>query len=71
MSKKEELEKLREKMETDDSLPLKKGATNLVFGVGNPDTKILCIGEGPGNFEDQKGEPFVGNAGQLLNQLLH
>ncbi len=70
MSKKEELQKLKEKMEKDDSLPLKKGATRLVFGVGNSDTKILFIGEGPGYHEDQRGEPFVGNAGSLLNQLL-
>ncbi|OGM16056.1 hypothetical protein A2V56_05240 [Candidatus Woesebacteria bacterium RBG_19FT_COMBO_42_9] len=54
----------------DKSLPLRQGATNLVFGVGNPDTKILFIGEGPGYWEDQKGEPFVGNAGKLLNSLL-
>lgn len=51
-------------------MPLKKGATNLVFGEGNPDTEILFIGEGPGYWEDQKGRPFVGNAGALLNQLL-
>jgi len=50
---------------------LKKGATRLVFGVGNPETKILLIGEGPGYWEDQRGEPFVGNAGKFLDQLLH
>ena len=54
----------------DDSLPLKKGATNLVFGVGNPKTDTLFIGEGPGYWEDQKSEPFVGNAGKLLDSLL-
>jgi len=54
----------------DESLPLTRGATNLVFGVGSPDTKILFIGEGPGYWEDQKGEPFVGNAGKLLNSLI-
>ncbi len=71
MGKKEELQKLKEEMKKDGSLPLKKGATNLVFGVGDPETKILCVGEGPGYWEDQKAEPFVGAAGQLLNQLLH
>src|SRR3989304_6647037 len=71
MNKQEELGELKEKMLRDNSLPLMKGATNLVFGVGNPETKILCVGEGPGYWEDQKAEPFVGNAGQLLNQLLH
>ena len=54
----------------DESLPFTRGATNLVFGVGSPDTKILFIGEGPGYWEDQKGEPFVGNAGKLLNSLI-
>ncbi len=70
MNKTEELQKLKEKMEMDEGLPLKKGTTNLVFGVGNPDTKILFIGEGPGYWEDQKAEPFVGNAGKLLDSLL-
>ncbi|MBN1168355.1 uracil-DNA glycosylase [Candidatus Woesebacteria bacterium] len=67
--KKEELIKLKKKMEKDD-LPLKEGATNLVFGSGNPDAKVMFIGEGPGYWEDQKGKPFVGNAGAFLNQLL-
>jgi uracil-DNA glycosylase len=64
------LDELKADMEKDDTLPLKKGATRLVFGVGNPDAEMLLIGEGPGYFEDQKGEPFVGNAGKLLDQLL-
>lgn len=71
MDKKQKLAKLEKIMEADDTLPLKKGATNLVFGVGNPDTEILFIGEGPGHWEDVKGEPFVGNAGKFLDQLLH
>jgi uracil-DNA glycosylase family 4 len=70
MTKFEELHKLKEEMEGDDSLPLKKGATNLVFGVGNTEAKILCIGEGPGFNEDQQGLPFVGQAGHLLDKLL-
>lgn len=70
MDKTEELKKLEEKMESDESLPLKKGATRLVFGVGSASTKILLVGEGPGYWEDQKGEPFVGNAGKLLDKLL-
>jgi len=45
MTKYEELHKLKDKMEKDDSLPLKKGATKLVFGTGNTEAKILCIGE--------------------------
>jgi len=70
MNKKEELQKLKEKMEADDSLPLKRGDTNLVFGVGDPEAKILFIGEGPGYWENLKREPFVGNAGKFLDQLL-
>ncbi len=69
MSKYEELHKLKEEMEKDDSLPLKKGATKLVFGTGNTETSILCIGEGPGFNEDKIGEPFVGQAGKLLDKL--
>ena len=56
-------------MEKDDSLPLKKGATKLVFGTGNTEAKILCIGEGPGFNEDKEGLPFVGQAGKLLDKL--
>lgn len=68
--KKLKLNKLREKMLKDDSLPLKKGSTNLVFGDGDSDADMFFIGEGPGYWEDQKGIPFVGNAGAFLNQLL-
>lgn len=69
MSKYEELHNLKNKMEKDGALPLKKGATKLVFGVGNTEAKILCIGEGPGYNEDQQGLPFVGQAGKLLDKL--
>ncbi len=44
--------------------------TKFVFGVGNPKADIVVIGEAPGADEDQKGEPFVGRAGQLLNKIL-
>lgn len=70
MNKQEELAKLKKEMEDDKSLPLREGATQLVFGDGNPDAEIYCLGEGPGYHEDQQGKPFVGQAGQLLNQLL-
>lgn len=43
---------------------------NTVFGVGNQQAKLLIIGEAPGATEDQKGEPFVGQAGQLLDRML-
>lgn len=44
--------------------------TNVVFGVGPRDAEILCIGEGPGENEDQQGEPFVGRGGKLLDEML-
>jgi len=44
--------------------------TQTVFGVGNPDADLMFIGEAPGADEDQKGEPFVGRAGQLLTRIL-
>ena len=44
--------------------------TNVVFGVGNPEAEIMFIGEGPGEQEDLKGEPFVGPAGMLLDDML-
>jgi DNA polymerase len=49
---------------------LHKGRTNLVFGVGNVNADIMFIGEGPGADEDAQGEPFVGRAGQLLNNMI-
>ena len=43
---------------------------NVVFGIGNPNAKVLFIGEGPGENEDLQGEPFVGRAGKLLDKML-
>ncbi len=48
----------------------KLGRTQVVFGVGNPNASIMFVGEAPGFNEDQKGEPFVGAAGKLLDKLL-
>jgi len=70
MIKFEELNKLKDLMEKDDSLPLKKGAGKLVFGSGNTEATILCLGEGPGKQEDLQGLPFVGQSGKLLDKLL-
>ncbi len=44
--------------------------THVVFGVGNPEAEIMLVGEGPGANEDQQGVPFVGKAGQLLDDML-
>jgi DNA polymerase len=49
---------------------LSKGRTKFVFGVGNSNANLMCVGEAPGFDEDKMGEPFVGAAGQLLNKML-
>src|SRR5271156_176590 len=48
----------------------KQGRKQIVFGVGNPKAELMFVGEGPGADEDEKGEPFVGRAGQLLNNMI-
>ena len=48
----------------------KLGRSQVVFGVGNPHASVMFVGEAPGFHEDQQGEPFVGAAGTLLNDLL-
>ncbi|HSD63760.1 MAG TPA: uracil-DNA glycosylase [Ignavibacteriaceae bacterium] len=50
--------------------PLHKSRNKFVFGVGNPDADVMVVGEGPGAEEDKQGEPFVGRAGKLLNDIL-
>ncbi len=47
-----------------------EGRTNTAFGVGDPGARLLFVGEGPGRDEDLAGEPFVGKAGQLLNDII-
>jgi uracil-DNA glycosylase family 4 len=48
----------------------KQGRKQIVFGVGNAAAELMFVGEGPGADEDQQGEPFVGRAGQLLNNMI-
>jgi uracil-DNA glycosylase family 4 len=48
----------------------RQGRKQIVFGVGNPHAELMFIGEAPGADEDQQGEPFVGRAGQLLNNMI-
>jgi uracil-DNA glycosylase family 4 len=48
----------------------KQGRRQIVFGVGNPRAELMFIGEAPGADEDEQGEPFVGRAGQLLNNMI-
>lgn len=63
------LEKVKEKCERCQKCPLGKTRTKLVFSAGVPNNKLMLIGEAPGYWEDQKGEPFVGKAGQLLDKI--
>ena len=65
-----QLEILRDKINHIRNCELKKNATNLVFSDGNPNSKIMIIGEGPGANEDKEGKPFVGRAGKLLDKML-
>ena len=65
------MENLREKIDKIKSCKLKENASKLVFSDGNPNAKIMIIGEGPGANEDKKDFPFVGRAGQLLDKMLH
>ncbi len=65
------LHKLREKISSIENCKLKENASNLVFSDGNPNSKVMIVGEGPGANEDKEGSPFVGRAGQLLDKMLH
>lgn len=68
--KSDSLDELYEKIHTCVKCPLGKTRNNFVFGVGNPNADAMIIGEAPGADEDAKGEPFVGRAGKLLNDIL-
>jgi DNA polymerase len=68
--KADSLEKLREAVSNFDGCSLKKTATNTVFAEGNPEAKIMVIGEAPGANEDKEGIPFCGASGQLLDKAL-
>ena len=69
--KKECLEIVREKCENCNACALAASRTNMVFADGNPETaRIVLIGEAPGEIEDECGRPFVGRAGQLLDEFL-
>jgi uracil-DNA glycosylase family 4 len=64
------LQLIREDLGDCTRCKLHRGRTNLVFGVGNPHAELMFVGEGPGADEDAQGEPFVGRAGQLLNNMI-
>ena len=69
-SKKDALEILRLEILKSDCCQLFRTRTNLVFGTGNPDAKLVFVGEAPGSEEDIQGLPFVGKAGQLLTRII-
>ena len=71
MTKQQMLNDLKQECENCRVCEIGKDRTNLVFGIGNPDTaKIVFIGEAPGEQEDKEGIPFVGKAGQFLDEYL-
>lgn len=65
------LNNLRERYKNCKDCPLSKTRKNFVFGEGNPYSRIVFIGEGPGYDEDLKGRPFVGKAGELLTKIIN
>ena len=69
-TKKEKLNNLKAGVKLIKKCELKKNATNIVFGDGNINAKIMIVGEGPGANEDIEGKPFVGRAGKLLDKML-
>ena len=66
----ETLEKIREDLGDCRRCGLCASRNQLVYGVGNPAARLVLVGEAPGREEDQKGEPFVGEAGRLLDRIL-
>ncbi len=65
-----ELTDLRNEIGDCQRCKLSKGRSNIVFGEGNPNARIMFIGEGPGREEDIQARPFVGDAGQLLTRMI-
>lgn len=65
-----DLESLRSAIQNFDGLAIKNSATQMVFGEGAENPRVVCIGEAPGADEDKLGRPFVGMSGQLLDKML-
>jgi len=70
LSKQEQLDYLKQAMQPCALCQLRKGATQIVFGVGNAEAELMFVGEAPGHDEDVQGIPFVGKAGQLLTKII-
>ena len=68
--RREKLVELFKEVQRCEKCPLHETRTKVVFGAGNADADLMFVGEAPGAEEDRQGLPFVGRAGQLLNQLL-
>ncbi len=66
----QDLDGLRQALTGFELCDLKRGARNLVFSDGVPEAKVMIVGEAPGADEDRQGKPFVGRAGQMLDQML-
>ena len=66
----EAMDKLQRECRSCRDCPLSQGRHNVVFGVGDPESELMFIGEGPGEQEDLQGVPFVGPAGKLLDDML-
>ena len=66
----ETLEKIRHDLGDCRRCKLSEGRTNIVFGAGNPEARLVFVGEAPGYDEDRQGQPFVGKAGQLLTKII-
>jgi DNA polymerase len=64
------LDELRQALERFDGCALRQTATQLVFADGNPEGRVMFVGEAPGRDEDIQGLPFVGRSGQLLDRML-
>ncbi len=67
----ETLKEVRDDLGACQRCMLSQGRTSIVFGVGDPEASLMFVGEAPGRDEDLLGEPFVGEAGQLLDRMLH
>ena len=65
-----DLQELKDVITKIKNCELKKSSTNIVFSDGNPNAKIMIIGEGPGANEDLEGVPFIGRTGELLDKML-
>ena len=71
MSNEIKLNEIKARCEACHACSLGETRTNCVFGVGNPEARLMFVGEAPGEQEDKTGTPFVGRAGQLLDKFLY